>query len=141
MCLCLIYGWAGTQHQLKKYSEKVSILVFTCHKFSSALCWAEPSLSDNGQRFIFMEGASCLQIKTSRLNHPDTETHTLLLMLIKIDIKLKFDKKVFFFKIFISDVDIIKWNSRLSSYEGDLQETNVETIDLHQQLMSATDFM
>ena len=62
-------------------------------------------------------------------------------MLIKIDIKLKFDKKVFFFKIFISDVDIIKWNSRLSSYEGDLQETNVETIDLHQQLMSATDFM
>ena len=88
-----------------------------------------------------MEGASCLQIKTSRLNHPDTETHTLLLMLIKIDIKLKFDKKVFFFKIFISDVDIIKWNSRLSSYEGDLQETNVETIDLHQQLMSATDFM
>ena len=95
MCLCLIYGWAGTQHQLKKYSEKVSILVFTCHKFSSALCWAEPSLSDNGQRFIFMEGASCLQIKTSRLNHPDTETHTLLLMLIKIDIKLKFDKKYF----------------------------------------------
>ena len=62
-------------------------------------------------------------------------------MLIKIDIKLKFDKKVFFFKIFISDVDIIKWNSRLSSYEGELQETNVETIDLHQQLMSATDFM